>query len=246
VSTQYENAPIVEAVIFFVIEPDPALLTNFDSLRPMLEAEYPNIAPIELIEAKVNPSAGSIAKTERKPLGCRYASLDAKWVAQARIDGFALSRLKPYTKWADLRERAERLWKLFRGVIGDRKIKQISCQNVNKIDIPAKEGTEYKDYFRTIPEISPALPQGLANFYMQLQIPSPPVTGVFLTLSSDNSVPGTASINLDINAVRQMSGSESEEELWLAVDQLRDIKNDFFEGCVTDRTRALFGKREDY
>ena len=35
-------------------------------------------------------------------------------------------------------------------------------------------------------------------------------------------------------------------EAWRLLEVLRDRKNLFFEGCITDRTREIFGQRKQY
>jgi uncharacterized protein (TIGR04255 family) len=50
---------------------------------------------------------------------------------------------------------------------------------------------------------------------------------------------------LDLDVFKE-SEMASDEEVWGVLEVLRNRKNEFFEGCITDRTRALFGRREEY
>ncbi len=39
---------------------------------------------------------------------------------------------------------------------------------------------------------------------------------------------------------------QSDDEVWALLEALRNRKNEFFEGCITDKTRELFGLRKEY
>src|SRR5712691_8149097 len=47
---------------------------------------------------------------------------------------------------------------------------RVALRYINRIEFPLPM-RDFKDYILTIPEIAPDLPQGLANFFMQLIIP---------------------------------------------------------------------------
>jgi uncharacterized protein (TIGR04255 family) len=49
-----------------------------------------------------------------------------------------------------------------------------------------------------------------------------------------------ASVVLDIDVFKPDAGLSSDSEAWSLLELLRDRKNDFFEGCITDKTRSLF------
>lgn len=125
------------------------------------------------------------------------------------------------------------------------KITRVAVRYVNQIDIPLSE-IEYKDYFKTTPEVSPALPQGLSGFFMQLHFPQPDFGG--LLVLTETAVPpptlGTNSVVLDLDVFKEVD-TLTDEEVWPLLEKLRERKNEFFEGCITDRTRFLFGERQE-
>jgi uncharacterized protein (TIGR04255 family) len=183
------------------------------------------------------------ASATQTEMGFAFSSGDGKQILQARRDGFTFSRLRPYGSWPELRDEAHRLWHVYREAVNPEKITRVAVRYINQIDIPLA-ATDYKEYFRTIPEVSPDLPQGLSGFLMQLQFPQTDFWGM-LVLTQATLPYATNSVILDLD-VFKVTTMVSDEDLWGMIETLRDRKNEFFEGCITERTRALFGRREEY
>src|SRR5207249_4682207 len=78
----------------------------------------------------------------------------------------------PYDSWEAFRAEARRLWKTYRDVARPAKIDRMAVRYVNRLDLPA-DLRDFKDYLRTVPEVSGDLPQALAGFFLQLNIPQP-------------------------------------------------------------------------
>jgi uncharacterized protein (TIGR04255 family) len=77
------------------------------------------------------------------------------------LDGFAMSRLAPYENWNAVRDEARRLWDIYRSIAKPSKLIRLAVRYINRIDMPLPLG-DFKDYLRTVPDVSPDLPQGLA------------------------------------------------------------------------------------
>ena len=96
--------------------------------------------------------------------------------------------------------------------------------------------------------MSPLLPQELSGFFMKLQMPQPDFGGMLVL--TQTSVPPAApdmnSVILDLDVIKEDPEFSSDDEVWAMLEALRDRKNVFFEGCLTDKTRALFGERRVY
>jgi uncharacterized protein (TIGR04255 family) len=111
---------------------------------------------------------------------------------------------------------------------------------INRLDLPLPL-EDFKDYLRTVPEVSSDLPQGLSGLLMQLAIPQEDI-GALLLLNEallPSPDPDTVSILLDIDLFRELETSIDEEELWRTLDQFRVRKNYVFEACITERTKEL-------
>jgi uncharacterized protein (TIGR04255 family) len=247
-SIHYENAPISEALIDIRVQfSGTVTLETLQSIHDRVKDKYPRIDKRIYVQGQflAGTDVGAVAK--QTDMGYAFISADGKQVFQARLDGFTFSRLRPYGTWRELRDESRRLWSVYCEVANPSATTRVAVRYVNQIDIPLPH-VEYKDYFRTAPEVSPDLPQGLSSFFMQLQFPQPDFDGMLILtqLAIPPPRPDTSSVVLDLDVFRQSQEPVSEDALWPLLETLRDRKNDFFEGCITDKTRELFGDREIY
>jgi uncharacterized protein (TIGR04255 family) len=243
---RYENAPITEALIDITVSDTTASLADLETLQTVVADTYPIKKKRATVEGAISGGAEVSASAKQTYIGPVFVSGDGLQVIQARLDGFSFSRLRPYVSWVELRDEARRLWGFYRDVAKTVRVIGLAVRNVNQIDIPG--AIDYKDYFRTTPEVASDLPQSLSSFMMQLQFPHPKFDGhVVLTQASvPPPIPGYSSVVLDINAMKVVHPGTTEDEIWSQLEILRECKNQFFEGSITDKTRALFGRREEY
>jgi uncharacterized protein (TIGR04255 family) len=245
---QYENAPITEALIDIRVEPLPSSnIRDLDAIHELVKDRYPDKHATVHWQGQFSLGTEVGAVAHQAPTGFVFRSSDKKQHFQARLDGFTLSRLRPYGNWLELRDQARELWGAYRAAIGPKKIIRVAVRYINQIDIPLDQ-LDYKDYFLTTPEVSPLLPQELSGFFMQLQLPQMDFGGLLVLTQSSviPSVPGVSSVILDLDVFKEDPGFSSDDEVWAMLEVLRDRKNVFFEGCLTDKTRALFGERRVY
>ncbi len=247
-ATHYENAPILEALIDIrVNRSGVARIESLAAFQDSIREQYPRKDERFYVQGQfsVGPEVGASAR--QTLMGYAFSSEDRKQIVQVRSDGFTFSRLKPYGTWLLLRDEARRLWNVYRELVRPGRITRVAVRYINRIDIPMAS-VDYKDYLRTAPEVSPDLPQGLSSFFMQLNFPQPDFQGMLiLTQTADPSmVPDMHSVVLDLDVFRQETGDVSDDDLWILLEKLRERKNEFFEGCITDRSRQLFGKRSEY
>lgn len=245
---QYDNAPITEALIDIRVESLPASrLGDLEAIHELVKDQYPEKQQHVYFEGQFSVGAEVGAVTHQAPMGFVFRTKDKKQIFQARLDGFTVSRLRPYGNWLDLRDQARKLWGVYRAAIGPKKIIRVAVRYINRIDIPVRE-LDCKEYFLTTPEVSPLLPQELSGFFMKLQMPQPDFGGMLVL--TQTSVPPAApdmnSVILDLDVIKEDPEFSSDDEVWAMLEALRDRKNVFFEGCLTDKTRALFGERRVY
>jgi uncharacterized protein (TIGR04255 family) len=247
-SIHYENAPISEALVDIRVElPSSVTLETLELIHHHVKNKYPRMEKRIYVQGQFFAGNEVGAAAKQTIMGYAFTSNDGKQVFQARLDGFTFSRLRPYGTWLELRDESRRLWDIYRDVVTPSKTMRIAVRYVNQIDIPLPH-IDYKDYFRTTPEVSPDLPQELSGFFMQLQFPQPAFDGTLILtqLAIPPPTPNTSSVVLDLDVFKQTLEPLSEGELWTLLGTLRDRKNDFFEGCITDKTRELFGEKEVY
>ena len=239
----YQNAPITEAVIDFRVRvPSTVSADTLKDLQGAQEPQFPRrqelkraVVQIQLGEEQVQtPTAAGVT------FGWAFWSEDGKRVVQSRLDGFTFSRLAPYDRWESLQEEARQFWGAYRNLAQPEAITQIGIKYVNRFDIPLPL-RDFKDFFRTTPEVSPAMPQGLAGFFMQLQIPYPDSQAMAVITQTLVPPPraGLVSVVLDIDLSRASNLPGEDPAIWELLNQLRSVKNSIFEGCITDAAREL-------
>lgn len=238
----YRKAPITEAIIDLRVELPP----DFSAAELMKAHEGQKVAYPTVQEAfsafgqiQVGPQVSATAG--RQHMGYLFQSEDTKQVYQARLDGFTMSRLAPYENWDALRDEARRLWDVYRSVANPSKVLRLAVRYVNRIDMPLPV-KDLKDYLRTVPEVSPDLPQELSGYFMQLSIPMEDIKS--LTVINETIIESASqnviSVVLDIDIFRNVDLPADEESIWAFFEELRYRKNDVFEACVTDKARELF------
>ena len=239
---RYAKAPIAEAIIDLRVRPkDSAQLDDLESLCRSLKAEYPKMENLAVAMGTLeigDSSATASAVQER--VGFSITSGDGRYILQARTEGFALSRLAPYETWEPFRDEAKKLWELYRQFAKPEEVKRLALRYINRFDIPG-DMVELTDYFRTGPELSPAIAQPMAGFFLRILVPQDDIHCNLLINQTiiKPATPGATSIILDIDLFRDFDVPRDEYSLWTAFEGLRDRKDEVFEACITDRTREL-------
>jgi uncharacterized protein (TIGR04255 family) len=235
----YSRTPITEAIIDFQVEPQEGV--GLSELEGCQDAAYPrkqalNVTVDRLDFTDEGPTSTTISRQQR---GFLFANSDEKQRFQVRFDGFTMHRLAPYQGWGPFRQEAHRLWDSYRQQVRPRKVARVAVRYINRLDLPLP--AELKDYLRTSPEVSPELPQGLAGFFMQLNVPQQDIKSTLLlreTLVQPSSQE-VASVVLDIDLFRSADIPPDDAGIWALIESLHGRKNDVFEACITDRTREL-------
>jgi uncharacterized protein (TIGR04255 family) len=236
---RYSRTLITEAIIDFQVElPEGVCLSDLERCQ---DVEYPGQQALTVTLDRIDfGKGGSESITiSRQQVGFRFASADEKQFFQARFDGFTVHRLAPYQGWAPLRNEARRLWGTYHQAVHPRKVRRVAVRYINRLDLPLP--AEMKDYLRTSPDVSSDLPQGLAGFFMELNIPQPDIKSTLLLREQlvrpmGQGVPWVA---LDIDLFRSEEMPNDDAGMWTFIENLRTRKNEVFEACITDRTREM-------
>lgn len=239
----YPKAPITEAVIDLRVALTSNVVSDLEKVHRGEELAYPTTEALAVATGlmQLGPKATATATASAEHKGFLFRSADGKLIHQARLDGFTLSRLAPYQHWEDFCAEARRLWNIYRSVAKPSNIVRVAVRYVNRIDIPLPL-SDFGDYLRTVPQVSPALPQGLAGYFMQLVIPLEDIKSqaVIIETLINPATPNIVSVVLDIEIFRTDDLPTEEAALWALIEQLRDAKNKVFEGCITDKAKELF------
>lgn len=244
VGSHYSRAPVVEAIIEIRCElPDGVEL---DTLKGAVCADdFPKIAKHYELSGTFNFSdAGILSDTTAEAIGFVFKSKDDLQVVQARLNGFSYAVLAPYDKWETFCKEAWHRWKAYQDLMHPAKATRLGVRYINRIDIPNGQ-IEIKDYLRTAVDVSPYLPQMVASYFLQVQVPLARY-GAVATVTSTLTPPpreNTTSLILDIDVWRSMEidlvSDGASPVIQNALESLRQAKNYTFEACITDATRGL-------
>ena len=242
--THYPHAPITEAIIDLRVRFDGGIeISLLQRSCEEIRHDYPNDE--ELFEAigqmQVKPGVGGSTSMRQNKIGSKRTNEERTQVVQFKRNGFTFSRLAPYDRWEPFRDEARRVWNVYRSKTDPDEITRLAVRYINRIDVP-EESVDLKEYFRTSPEISPDLPQHVEQFFMQLKLPQPSISGSALVNQTIVPPPreGLTSVILDVDLFRDAKIPQQEEGIWTFFEELHRVKNEIFEACITDRTRRLF------
>jgi uncharacterized protein (TIGR04255 family) len=239
----YGHAPITEAVIHLLTS-DAVSETERRKVARRLKALYPHSQPLQAINININATGGPNVAVEQEPQGFRLTSDDETDIVLIQHNGVVISRLAPYPGWLKFRERAFAAWTEWRAATSNHTVSRIGVRYINRIDIPyANEPMiQPRDYLLFSPEdpgISSAPMQGYVVQITKLTDVPHWLTSVTSTIVSPPPLLSHISILFDIDVFRTEAIPRRDDELWAVVDEARNIKNDIFECCITDRTKEL-------
>lgn len=240
-SGHYQRSPLTEAILDIQVELAGDFVTSeLAKCHTGVAKEYPNSQDVTTSEGifKFGESPESSAST--KKIGYRFSSAAGSQLFQARIDGFTFNRLAPYNGWDLFRTEAKRLWLVYKSVAKPLSIKRVAVRYINCFDFPHPY-IDLKEYFKTSPEIASDLPQGMAQFFMQVVLPLPDVKS-HVIITQTNAVPkivNTISVHFDLDLCRTEELPQDEDGLWSLLEEYRSKKKMIFEACITDELRKL-------
>jgi uncharacterized protein (TIGR04255 family) len=237
----YDKAPIKEAIIDIQIESPSLTLASVEKVGIPPPPGYAERKKLMMGQFRAEFGEGMpTATATQDQMGYAFVGGEGKHVVQFKVNGFAFSRLAPYQTWEQLRNEAKALWGSYRQIVGALPVGRVGLRYVNQLDLPLPI-RDFRDFIRLYPEISSDLPQQLAGFFLQVQIPQEDL-GAMLILNEamvPPSSPDVASVVLDIDVFRQGLKIESDDEIWNVLEALRLRKNLIFEGCITNNMREL-------
>lgn len=240
------SAPITEAIIDIRVRARAGFqVAEFSTLGPGLAATFPKVKEMCGSQVSFQVSASEAKPPHVEDLGLQgyfFRTEDDKTIAQFRIDGFTLNRLKPYTSWNELRPLAEDLWDKYRSVAKPEAITRIALRYINHLEIPQRV-VNFDEYLRACPQVPLELPQSVGRFLYQTSILDPAdhivvnVTQAFQAPPHDS--PGIIVI-LDIDAFKSISITPDDPHLFEHFTSLHEMKNKVFFNYITERTIGLF------
>jgi uncharacterized protein (TIGR04255 family) len=236
-SIHFKKAPIVEAVLAFEIETQPAeLLPHLADFAAQTGDSYGERSEVRAHQVKFG--AEGVSDADSRVLGYRFRSKDNRHVVQVRLNGFAFSRLNPYDCWEGFRDEARRLWDLYRRIVPFGAIQVFGTRYINQLLVPSAQPIDR--YLKVYPYIADELPQQgpLAFVRLQLFIPEPQGELTIQVQTVRSGVVGKDAYILD-NDLRFPGVGLSEEAIWTRLEEARKLKNAYFLAEITEEMKGL-------
>lgn len=233
------RAPITEALIGIGVDTTGLAIEQVDAAYETFREEFPR-RQSRTHHHLALPSEDSSFQGSTRTIGWTAWSADNRRALQGRLDGFAYSRLPPYADWAELRAGAHATWAGYVEHVKPREVNRLAVRYINRIDLE-QPVPRFEDYFRTFPQLGPALPQAYAGFFVRLLIPVDEVmASITLTIDADAVSDLVVPVVLDIEAFIDIHLAPMSGEVWAILDRLRDVKNRVFFGSITETLEARY------
>lgn len=242
----FPNAPIKEALVDLRVMPlDDSDLSKLDPFVDRLSERFPIKEDRIEYTHKIgfDKSEGrEVTHSKARKLGYVLFTQDRDWAVQGRLDGFTVSKMKPYGHWEELRNEAQELWNLYKDVVAPQSVIRLAVRYINRIELPLPS-LDFDDYILTAPKIADDIPQGLSQFFFRLVISKPDdnITAIITsTLDSIEKETNVLPYIFDIDTFIVANYKPSSDEIWSDLDRLRDFKNLIFFNSMTDKAKDLF------
>jgi len=239
------KAPITEALFDIRVKARPGFeASNFDKLKSKLSDRFPDIKDMRggKFTLQFQPKGDPISSMNDLGLQGYFFGSDAeKLIAQFRIDGFTLNKLKPYTDWDELLPIFIELWQDYLSIADPEAVTRQALRYINHIPI-ISDFVDFDEYLRAAPQIPPELPQLLAAFFSRVTIIDNERSLAANVVQAFEHKPGQSGITiiLDIDAYKQVDLSHDDETLIDNFSQLREFKNMIFFNYLNEKTLGLF------
>ena len=234
------NAPIIEALIDIRVKLPPHIdVVTLRKIHSSISKEYPEEK--EIIRGRITFKAAKATAEDAIQHECAYISANEKQIAQARLDGFTFSRLRPYETWKSLRSEAYRLWRLYAEVSSPESITRVALRYINRLEIPIPF-KDFNEYITAPPSIPPNLPQeGLSSFLTRIVIPVPAFKAVAIITQAlePRTSEKIASVILYIDVFKEQQFDSDGKEAWEVIDKLHTLKNNIFFESITEEMASL-------
>jgi uncharacterized protein (TIGR04255 family) len=244
IALTYLYPPVTEAVIEVKVSHE-ITIEDIEKVASQLCKSYPQKVIFNDLGIHITPqpSGGENVAVNSKPNRYQLSSDDQIDKVIVSQNALAIARLAPYLGWDALHKQFITAWKSWKKVAKTKPIARIGVRYINRIDIPLKdekkiELEDYLNFYPKVPELS-SLP--MVEYLVQVTQPinnlwSATITSTVLPSPLINNI----SLLLDIDLFRTEIIPLKDEDLWLAINDAREIKNSVFESCITRKTKEFF------
>ncbi|MDP2936786.1 MAG: TIGR04255 family protein [Dehalococcoidia bacterium] len=240
-SRKYGNPPITEAVCEFRFAPStPWDLTIPGLVYEEVRGTFPKKRQATTLEARMSAGPEGLEHHIATTPGMQFVREDEKALLQVGKDLLSAHHLKPYPTWQEFLPLVRHGFDAYCKVARPQGVGRIGLRYINRVEIKA-ERVKMEDYFEFHPTVGPQLPQNLDEFSITIQIPFENGRDrTRLQLGSVKGEPNTVTAILDIDYSLARSDQVSLDTVFEWVEVAHSHVEDVFEGCITDKLRAVF------
>lgn len=175
-------------------------------------------------------------------IGTRFHSADERFVAQFTIQGFTVSRLRPYVDWQNLLQEAEALWSIYSRAAQPSAVARVATRYINELLLPGTPLLSLDEYLRAAPSLPPELASPPANF-LQRYVVHDRETDAKAIITQARQRPDAVEgvpVLLDLDCFVERPFGPDGTSAFAVLAQLRALKNRLFFGLVTDLALRLY------
>jgi uncharacterized protein (TIGR04255 family) len=244
------KAPIVEALVDFRVRPRDGLrVSDLEPIREELRGRYPTQKSIRQVKGQisVNVQDGAVhavqpAVHSAEVIGIRLESANGLHVLQAQLQGFTLSRLKPYDTWEALIEEARSLWDVYVAVAAPVSVTRVGTRYINRLELPLPM-LDFDEYLTRHPDVPVGVPEVISEFLSRVvAYESRLDASIVVTQALETVAPGgnILPMLLDVDVFKLANFDVDSREYWELLAQFRTLKNAAFFGSITEKAKELF------
>jgi uncharacterized protein (TIGR04255 family) len=244
----FKNPPITEAIIDIRAVSAPGV--DLEALKDFahgLESRFPlrqeHFGLQQTFQVKLEGGPPKISSSTAVD-GLLFRSSDNQRVVQARLNGFAFNRLRPYDRWEKFSAEALELWERYKSVARPVNVTRIGVRYLNRILLPLPV-SNYREYCLLFPEFPKEFSSRTQDFFLHfsLRLPTFADAAAVTNLAFEPLQPNATSLPLilDLDTFFQFTVCPPDsEEIWAKLGVLRNFKNYLFDSSLTEKAKDLF------
>lgn len=240
----YPNSPITEAVCEFQFQSQ----LEWDWTIPGLvyqeiSSEFPQKRQEKSFELNIAPQEHRIVQKLGGGLSkMQFIRADDSGMVQVGPNLLAINVRAPYPGWGRFVELVDRQLNVYVQIAKPTGFKRLGLRYINKIEFPwvTMETTEFFNYY---PHLPPTIEQSHGPFTMRVAHAYSMGRDI-LNLQLVNLPAATLTYVLDIDYATTQPNPVELKDGMVWVTEAHAKVEEMFEACITDKTRARFGKKE--
>lgn len=237
-----KNAPIIEAIIEIRTKATAEWKENLTTEKiRTLTPDYPERQTVKGYHFLFNPAIerDEQVKENQNWEGLRIFSENKSYVANFNKDYFAFSRLEPYENWDTLKAEFFRLWAIYCNVAKPADIYRTGLRFINRIPVKGVS-VNVEEYIKVSKAHFTDLPLPMITFQNQCTFSIPNYNYQTNFIQAAQSKNDGVDLILDIDVFSIETIEIEDGTLSKKLDEMRWIKNKFFYGNITEKTKEMF------